>query len=64
MLDAEVAWRRQRLSAGARPRRNGRGHGGVSLRQRLGLAVVQVGLTVAGGLIVGPIETPFEVRPR
>jgi len=52
----ELAWRRERLMAGARPRR--RAVARPALRQRVGLAVVHIGLVVAGRLTVTGVTEP------
>jgi hypothetical protein len=46
----EVAWRRERLLAGARPRKSG-----ITIRQRAGLRLVQMGFVVAGQMTVSNV---------
>jgi hypothetical protein len=49
----EVGWRRERLLAGARPRKTG-----MTIRQRAGLRLVQIGLAIAGRVTVNTVVGP------
>jgi hypothetical protein len=55
----DVDWRRERLLAGARPRKHT-----VPLRQRAGLKLVQLGLAVAGRLTVSSVLEVGEAAPQ
>jgi hypothetical protein len=46
----EVAWRRERLLAAARPRKHR-----IAIRQRAGLRLVQMGFAVAGPMTVSTV---------
>ena len=62
---AEVAWRRERLlRTAARPRRRLGSRAGLRVRQRLGLGLVQLGLTVAGRLTAATVVEIDRTAPQ